>query len=206
MPTLPHALLGTKGQQPQADPTGSQTPTPKLGNSAQPRTEKDQGSYPPPPASPTPPHSRHRYHTFPFLSPHSPELGRGRACAGKPPTHDLPPSPQSADLCIHRPLTHSEEPASPHCLSGSHLHGNTHCPRTGPLCSANQRPVPCSPAAHLGGGHPRTCLGQDSALTQAPASSPADRSDNVCRCLAAARTGVCACVGAGVESVKCSSG
>lgn len=47
---------------------------------------------------------------------------------------------------------HTLEPASQCCISGSHLHGNTHHPRTGPLYSANLKPVPWLSGCPFGWG------------------------------------------------------
>lgn len=64
------------------------------------------------------------------------------------PLRGSPSLPRSVDLCCS--AAHTELP--PDCISGSHLHGNTHHPRAGLLCSANLRPVPSSLAARLGRG------------------------------------------------------
>lgn len=102
------------------------------------------------------------------------------------------------------------EPASAHGIASSHLHGNSHHPRTGPLCSANPRPVPRNWPPIWVRRHPHTCSGQDSGLTPVPAPHPRARV-TACVGVQSARAGraqasVCACTGgAGAESTHSSS-
>lgn len=59
------------------------------------------------------------------------------------PPHPLP------ELCASVVFSRPHRTCFQHSISSSHLHGNFHHPRGGPLCSVNLRPGSCTPAVHL---------------------------------------------------------